>query len=215
MSTSNFEQENVRSIYNFDISELQKKIINDDLHDRFHYIYTALVLDNKDPDKQGKIKAKVINLFDNLTASDIPWCLPVQSNITGSFAIPEIGDYVSVFFSNGDVYAPYYIGKTLNTSQIPSQLNNSYPDTIIFYQTKTGNYSTLNRTTGEYKIVSQTGSKITMKASGEVEVDALIISFPHTAAATVTPDPTGGPFCAIPFCPLTGLPHQGTKVINT
>jgi hypothetical protein len=172
------------------------------------------VLDNKDPDKQGKIKARVINLFDDLTESDIPWCLPIQSNITGSFAIPEVGDYISVFFDQGDVYVPYYLGKVLNINQIPSQLNASYPDTIIFYQTKTGNYSTLNRTTGEYKIVCKAGSKITMKASGEIEIDAPIISFPHATTATVTSDPTGGPFCAIPFCPLTGLPHQGTKLLN-
>lgn len=30
-----------------------------------------------------------------------------------------------------------------------------------------------------------------------------------TCPGVVTPDPRGGPWCAVPVCPLTGLPHQG------
>ena len=212
---SKFESENVRSIYNTDLSELQKKFLNSEVHDSFHYIYTGKVLSNSDPLKQGRLKIQVINLFDNLNADDIPWAYPVQSFIDGSFSIPNVGDYLEVYFDHGDTYNPKYLGKALNLNQIPSHASDSYPNTIVLYQTKTGNYCTLNKLTGEFKIISQVGSKITMSPTGEVSVEALVVSIPHKALGFVPQDPTGGPFCSIPICPLTGIPHQGSKVINT
>jgi hypothetical protein len=223
MSTSKFEAENIRSIYNQDIASLQKQFLSEDPHDVFHYIYTGEVVDNNDPQKLGRLKIKVINLFDTLTTADIPWANPTQSLHDGSFCIPEKGQFLEVFFDHGDIYSPYYIGHALNKNQIPSHLKDSYPNTILLYQTKQGNFCTINRNTGEFHITCQTGAKITMKVTGEIDIEspfmvdikAPIVKIEHTASGTVLPDPTGGPFNCLINDPITGMLHQGQIASNT
>jgi hypothetical protein len=212
---SKHESENIRSLYNSNLSELSKRLLNSDLHSTYHYIYVGEVRDNKDPEKIGKIKVRVINLLDGIKDSDLPWFYPIFPITEGSWSVPSIGDFVECCFDRGDIYCGKYLGKAINKDQIPSQAIQDYPNTILLYQTKNGSYCSINKLTGEYKIVNPVGAKITMSALGEVSIDAPIVSISHKAGALVTTDPTGGPFCAIPICPLTGIPHQGSSVINS
>lgn len=219
--TSKYDHENIRSIFNTQIEELQKKYLNEDVHDNFSYIYTGKVVDNKDSQKLGRIKVKVINLFDELKTDDIPFANPMNSFVDGAFSIPNVGDYVEVIFDHGDVYSPKYFSKALNKNQIPSQGLKDYPNTIVLYQTKAGAYCTLNKLTGEYKVVHPTGSTIKMDALGVVEIDAQIFKIKGKAdSATgnggfVIPNPNnyGGLSC-IGFCPILMQPHNGNTMIN-
>ena len=223
MAVSKYESENIRSVYNKDLSELQKQFLSEDVHEVYHYIYCGKVLSNSDPLKQGRLKIQVINFFDNLTVDEIPYAYPVQPIIDGAFSIPEVGQYLEVFFDHGEIYSPKYLGHALNLNQIPSKLSENYPNTIVIFQTMTGNYSTLNRLTGEFKIVQSTGAKIVIKPSGEIDVESPtfinikspFVKIEHTAMGTVLPDPTGGPFNCLIFDPVTGSPHQGQLVSNT
>jgi hypothetical protein len=223
MAVSKYESENPRTIYNTPLAELQKQFLSEDAHEVYHYIYCGKVLSNSDPLKQGRLKIQIINFFDNLTVDEIPWAYPVQPIVDGAFSIPEVGQYLEVFFDHGEIYSPKYIGHALNLNQIPSKLSENYPNTIVIFQTKTGNYSTLNRITGEFKIVQSTGAKIVIKPSGEIDVESPtfinikspFVKIEHQAGAVVLPDASGGPYCALPLDPITGSLHQGQLVSNT
>jgi len=220
--TKKYEAENVRSIYNTEISEVQKKYLNEDIHDLYPYIYVGKVVDTTDPLKLGRIKVSVINLFDELTKSDMPWFLPINSNIKGSWCIPDIDDYVEVIFERGDIYCGKYLGKAINKSQIPSQSTGvtNYPDTMILFETDNGAYCSVNKKTGEYKVVHPSGSQIRMDALGAVEIDAIsfkIKSSPSSVGGgVVVPNASnlGGLSC-IPVCPMTSQPHNGCVMYNT
>mgnify|MGYP001095221995 CR=1 FL=1 len=83
----------------------QKELFKDNLRDT-HWI--GEVVDNVDPNKLGRCRIKVFGKFDLLETQDIPWAIPSNTMIHGSFAVPNIGDIVGVRFDNGNVYQPTY-----------------------------------------------------------------------------------------------------------
>jgi len=178
MSTSKFEQENIRSVYNTSLEELQKRLLNAEAHDTYHYIYTGKVLSNSDPLKQGRLKIQVINLFDELTVDEIPWAYPVQSFTDGSFSVPKVGQFLEVIFDHGDVYAPKYIGKAINLNQIPSKAKKNYPDNMVLYQTEGGSYYVVDRKTNKITIGNNSVELLDLISQ---LIDALITSIVPTA----------------------------------
>ncbi len=73
-------------------------------------LYVGIVEDNKDPKRDGRIKARIIGLFDQIPTEDIPWSSPFKETDGKSFHVPPIGKLVSILFINDDdFYAPYYI----------------------------------------------------------------------------------------------------------
>jgi hypothetical protein len=72
-------------------------------------LWVGLVEDNKDPDRQGRIKVRVQSIFDDIPVEDIPWANPIKSLSSRSYEMPAIGKIVSVFFPNDNIYEPYYM----------------------------------------------------------------------------------------------------------
>jgi len=72
-------------------------------------LWFGLVEDNKDPDRLGRIKARVQSVFDNIPIEDIPWATPIKTLSARSYEAPAIGKIVSVFFPNDNLYEPYYM----------------------------------------------------------------------------------------------------------
>jgi hypothetical protein len=76
--------------------------------------------------------------------------------------------------------------------------------------------------------IARSGHKIEFTEEGEIKIygsDEEIISIKGgeivykgnsnvTMKGTCTPTGTEGPFCGIPYCPFTGAPHIGSKVIG-
>jgi hypothetical protein len=71
--------------------------------------YVGVVEDITDPNKEGRVKARVLDIFDDVKKEDIPWANPWKDLSGGQFGIPEIGKVVIVVFEQGDVYKPEYI----------------------------------------------------------------------------------------------------------
>lgn len=81
-------------------------MIDDKLERR---IFFAIVEDNYDPRRSGRIKARVSNYFDEIPVEHIPWASPYIEPNGKDFKIPPVGKIVNIIFENGNLYTPYYV----------------------------------------------------------------------------------------------------------
>jgi uncharacterized protein involved in type VI secretion and phage assembly len=83
----------------------------------------ALVTDNKDPSKLGRVKIKI----PVLSTTDTTWWAPIimlgASKNRGWFFIPEIDDEVLVLFEHGDMDRPLVVGALWNGKDKPPDKN--------------------------------------------------------------------------------------------
>lgn len=228
-----------------DINDLLKYFLTMKASNSFEQFYEGKVVDNNDPDKLGKCKIRVYGQFsDNIPDSDLPWAIPDFNFIgseMGSFVVPPIGTIVKVYFRNNEIYSPYYSTKVINKNNMPSNKDDDYPNTMVFFETDNGDHFIINRKTGEVDIRFSSGttinnlidgtlnintentqlgggninifgqSQINIKSGLKITIDSASIEFPPGVVA-----PTGnGPLCAMPMDPLTGLPQTGTLEVRS
>jgi uncharacterized protein len=78
--------------------------------DRIYGVVTAVVTNNKDPDKLGRVKLR----FPWLSERDESWwarvATPMAGHERGVFFLPEVDDHVLVAFEHGDVRVPFVVG---------------------------------------------------------------------------------------------------------
>jgi hypothetical protein len=214
-------REQVRQAISEELPNVLKEFLDKDIresHDDYDSNIVGKVVNNKDPKKLGRCRVRIFGIHgDAIQDSDLPWAIPdfgfVGSKV-GSFIVPPVGTMVGIYFDKGDPYLPHYTNKVLDLNNLPDNKNENYPNNMIFYQTDNGDYYTINRTTRKTTLHHSSGTEITIDLTGKVTISAWCISIPHKATGTVAPDPTGGPFNALPIDIFTGTPHQGTTVIN-
>lgn len=71
--------------------------------------YVGIVEDNQDPKKLGRVRVRVLDLFDEIPVEDIPWATPWKDLSGHMVSIPEKGKVVTVVFDQGNIYKPEYI----------------------------------------------------------------------------------------------------------
>lgn len=81
-------------------------MIDDKLERR---IFFAVVEDNYDPRRTGRVKARVSNYFDEIPVEHIPWASPYIDVDGKAFKVPPVGKIVNIIFENGNLYSPYYV----------------------------------------------------------------------------------------------------------
>lgn len=81
------------------------ELFKDNLRDS-HWL--GEVVSSEDPNNQGRCQIRVFGKFDLLADEDLPWALPCSNGMHGQFAVPKVGDIVSVRFDNGNLYQPMY-----------------------------------------------------------------------------------------------------------
>ncbi|MBI4576611.1 MAG: phage tail protein [Planctomycetes bacterium] len=90
---------------------------------RIYGVVVGIVTDNKDPEKQGRVKVR----FPWLVDKDTSWWARVATLMAGkgrgSWFLPEIDDEVLVAFDHGDINHPYVIGALWNGKDVPPQAN--------------------------------------------------------------------------------------------
>jgi uncharacterized protein involved in type VI secretion and phage assembly len=83
----------------------------------------AVVTDNKDPEKLGRVKVK----YPNVSDQDTSWWAPIimlgASKNRGWFFIPEKDDEVLVLFEHGDLNRPLVVGALWNGKDKPADKN--------------------------------------------------------------------------------------------
>ena len=71
--------------------------------------YIGVVEDNADPKKLGRVKIRVLDVFDDIPVEDMPWATPWKDLNGNSFNVPEKGKVLIVVFEQGDTYKPEFI----------------------------------------------------------------------------------------------------------
>lgn len=86
----------------------------------FYGKYRGIVTDNQDPLMQGRIKAKVPDIFGD---QDSGWALPAlpyAGNQVGLFLIPPVNASVWVEFERGDPEYPIWTGCFWASGEVPA-----------------------------------------------------------------------------------------------
>src|ERR1035437_11063974 len=71
--------------------------------------YIGVVEDNVDSKKLGRVKVRVLDVFDNIDVADIPWASPWKDLNGNSCNVPEIGKVVTVIFDQANIYKPEFV----------------------------------------------------------------------------------------------------------
>ena len=156
------------------LEETMRDYIDGMPDDQEDYIYTGRVVNNNDPEKNGKVQVRVFSVYDDdIQDSDLPWALPDFSfvgSLVGNFTVPPVGAIVNVYFDKGDIYLPHYTTKAVRKSKQPTQKDTDYPDNVVMWEMDEGDYLTLNRKTKETTFNHNSGTKVLIKKDGTVEI---------------------------------------------
>jgi hypothetical protein len=71
--------------------------------------YIGIVEDNNDPKKMGRVKVRVVDVFDDIELDDIPWATPWKDLNGNYFNTPEKGKVLIIVFDQGDSNKPEFI----------------------------------------------------------------------------------------------------------
>lgn len=157
------------------IKEFSSEYLNQTEEDNYTKDYVGIVEDNKDPEKIGRCKVRVHGLYNEILLEDLPWAtpsFPISFGVKGSFIVPEVGTTVEVTFDDGDLYEPKYGVKVLDTANLnfEAHKDEDYPDSVIFYESKDGDYMKVNRFRGEFTLKTGAGVMLKFSENGDINL---------------------------------------------
>lgn len=149
----------------------------------------AIVTNNQDPEKLGRVKLKFPWLDEATESTWAPVASTDAGNKRGFMFVPEVNDEVLVGFLHGDAAQPFILGGLWNGKDVPPEgsdqvvSNGAVNQRII--ASRSGHKVTFDDTSGSEKIsiVDKTGNnkitidssspgKIQVECSGDVEITA-------------------------------------------
>jgi len=186
------EEYNVRRKIGQPLDEITRDFFDDIDSCKKDGWFTGKVVNNNDPDKEGKCRIRVYGIFgDDIPDKDLPWALPDFNFIgskLGSFVVPPVDALVKVYFDHGDIYLPHYSTKAVVQSDMPIRSVRNYPHNMVMFETDRGDYLEIDRQTSETTFKHSSGTKITILSNGNIEVfcagDNLTIESQNTCAIT-------------------------------
>jgi len=108
--------------------------INEWVDERRYGKYRAFVMDNKDPEKRGRLRMVIPSVLgDDMTDWALP-CFPFGGGQSyGWFAVPEVDAQVWAEFEEGDISRPIWTGVFWqNKDDVPEEASNTEPTKRIF-----------------------------------------------------------------------------------
>jgi uncharacterized protein involved in type VI secretion and phage assembly len=151
---------------------------------RVYGVVTAIVTNNKDPDKLGRVKLKFPWLSDSEESHWARVASPMAGKERGLFLLPEVDDQVLVAFEHGDPAYPYVIGALWNSNSAPPEANADGKNDLRLIKSRSGHVIRLNDKKGEETIeivdksgknsvvVSTKDNSIAIKADADVKITA-------------------------------------------
>lgn len=144
----------------------------------------ALVTDNDDPQKMGRVKVKYPWLSDEHASDWIRVASPGGGNRRGIEFLPEINDEVLVGFEMGDIHYPYVLGGLWNGKDaIPEVVTQGGQVVKRIIKSRSGHTITLDDSEGKERVLiedksgntiemNSVSNKLTIQAKGEVGIQA-------------------------------------------
>jgi uncharacterized protein involved in type VI secretion and phage assembly len=127
----------------------------------------ALVVDNKDPEKLGRIKVRTA-WFDQEDTAWLRLIAPYAGPDYGWYALPEVGDEVLVGYVEGDFQQPFVLGSLYNSTNKPAAAAYNDENNIKLFQTRSGNLIMIDDTSGGEEItISSASEKSTVVLSNK------------------------------------------------
>jgi uncharacterized protein involved in type VI secretion and phage assembly len=134
----------------------------DKVRNRYYGKYRGAVTDVDDPEKRGRIKAKVPSVLGEQATGWCTPCVPYAGSDVGIAFIPEVGSGVWIEFEGGDVSYPIWTGCYWRTGEMPSEAT----PTVKTIKTKCGNKILLDDDQNSITITDPNQNTITMDSSG-------------------------------------------------
>lgn len=136
--------------------------------DKFYGKYRGVVTTIEDPNKMGRIRARVPDVLGDQESGWAMPCTPFAGKGLGFFSLPTVGAGVWVEFEQGDPDYPIWTGAWWGSSdETPSELSSS-PYKMVVIKTSGGNRILLDDSDENGTITLQTsgGQKITLNSDG-------------------------------------------------
>jgi uncharacterized protein involved in type VI secretion and phage assembly len=151
---------------------------------RMYGVVVGIVIDNKDPDKLGRVKVKIPRLSGE---DESNWARVISfmaGKEMGGFFLPEMNDEVLVAFEYGDINIPYVIGSLWNGKDSPPLTNDDGKNNFRIIKSRSGHVIRFDDTDGQEKIeiidrtqnnkiiIDTKEKKISIKSDKDIEISA-------------------------------------------
>jgi uncharacterized protein involved in type VI secretion and phage assembly len=133
-------------------------------------VYPAVVRDNQDPDRQGRVKVRLPWSPDSGSDEYAVWARLATTMAgagRGTWFVPEIGDEVLISFGGGDPDWPYVVGALWNGQDDPPESMDS-ANNLKSIVSRTGIRIALDDTDGAVTLSLETpgGQKVSLEDGG-------------------------------------------------
>jgi len=151
---------------------------------RFAGLFVAIVTNNQDPEKLGRIRLKYPWLSDTDESDWVRVAAPMAGNDRGVFFLPEVGDEVVVGFVQGDMHVPIVLGGLWGGKDRPPATNEDGKNNLRLVKSRSGHIIRLDDTDGAEKIevidksgknsvtIDTQSNTITIKAATDLVLEA-------------------------------------------
>jgi len=112
----------------------------------------AIVIDNVDPEKLGRIKVKYPMLPEMPESYWARLVMPMAGKERGWMTIPEIDDEVLVSFVRGDIQNAIIVGSLYNGQDTPPYANEDEENNLRVFQSRSGHRLTFDDTEGAERV---------------------------------------------------------------
>jgi len=123
--------------------------------DRVFGVVVAIVTNNKDPDKLGRVKLRFPWLSDTDESNWARVVTPMAGKSRGLYLLPEVDDEVLVCFEHGRIDYPCVLGALWNGKDTPPGDNSDGKNNLRVLKSRSGHTITLDDTDGAEKIIIQ------------------------------------------------------------
>ncbi len=131
----------------------------------------AIVTNNQDPEKLGRVKVKFPCWGDAVESAWARMVTPMAGGAYGMFLLPEVNDEVLVVFAQGDPRCPYVMGMLWNGQSKPPETNKDGKNHLRTIKSRSGHSITFNDEPGKelVEIISSSGHLVRLSDEGGKE----------------------------------------------